>query len=50
MRELMPSMVFIKEYFLIFDIHIPNPEVVCILFEDDKSCISVGDSKKSHKE
>ena len=43
-------MAFMKEVSFIFDIHLPNPEVFCKLFEDNQSCIDVAESKKSHEE
>ena len=44
MREVIPFMTFMKELSFIFDIHLPNPEVFCKLFEDNQSCISMAES------
>ena len=49
-RKVIPSMVLMKEVSFIFDRHLPNPEVFCKVFEDNKSCIAVAESKNSHQE
>ena len=46
MREVIPFVVFMKEVSFIFDIHIPNPEVFCKVFEDNQSFIAVTESTK----
>ena len=46
MREVIPLMALMEEISLIFDGHLPNPEVFCKWFKDNKSCISVAESNK----
>ena len=46
MREVIPFMVLVKEVSSVFDIHIPNPEVFCKLFEDNQICIAIAESNK----
>ena len=38
------SMALMKEVYFIFDIHLPNPELFCKVFEDNQSCIAVVES------
>ena len=35
-----------KEIYFILDIHIPNPEVFCKLFQYNQSCIAIAESNK----
>ena len=42
-------MALINEVYFIFDIHLPKPEGFCKVSEDNKSCISVTDSKNYHQ-
>ena len=35
-----------KELSFIFDIHLPNREVYCKVFEDNQSCIDVAESNR----
>ena len=46
MRELIIFMVLTKEVYFIFDIHLPNPELLCKAFEDNQSRIAAAESKK----
>ena len=46
MREVITFMASMKEVYFIFDIHLPNREVFCKLFEENKSRISIVESKK----
>ena len=46
MCNVIPFMVLMKETSFGFDIHLPNPELFCKVFEDKKSCISVAESNK----
>ena len=46
MRKVIPFMALMEEISLIFDIHIPNPEVFCKWFKDNKSCIAVANSNR----
>ena len=46
MHEVMPFMWFMKDVSFIFNINLPNPEVLCKLFEYNQSCISVAKSNK----
>ena len=46
MREVIPFVALIKEVSFIFDIHLPNPEVFCKVFEENKSSIAVAGSNK----
>ena len=39
-------MAFMKKVSFIFDIHLPNPELFCIVFEDNQSFISGAKSNK----
>ena len=46
MRKVITFMAFMKEVYFIFDIHLPNPEVFCKVFQDNQSFIDVADSNK----
>ena len=46
MRKVIPFMAQMKELSFIFDIHIPNPEVVCKVFIDNQSFIAVTEFNK----
>ena len=37
-------MALMREVYFIFDIHLPNPEVFCKVFEDNQSYIAVAES------
>ena len=39
-------MELMKEVSFIFDIHIPNPEVFCKVFKENRNCIAVAESNK----
>ena len=40
MRKIIPYVAPMKTISLIFDIHLPNLEVYCKLFEDNKICVA----------
>ena len=44
--NIIPFIFLMKEKSFIFDIHIPNPEVFCKLFEDNQSYIAVAKLNK----
>ena len=46
MREVIPFVELMKEVSFIFDIHLPNPEVFCKVFEDNQICIFVANFNK----
>jgi len=46
MRELLPFITLVKEINQVFDIHYSKPKVKCRIWEDNKSCIAVAESKK----
>ena len=46
MRKVIPFMELMKEVSFVFDINLPKPEVLCKVFEDNQSCISVSKSNK----
>ena len=46
MQEVIPFMSLMKEVYFIFYMHLPKPEVLWNVFEDNQSCISVTESTK----
>ena len=46
MREVITFMELMREVYFIFDICLPNSEVFCKVFKDNKSCIAVAESNK----
>ena len=46
MHDEIPFMALIKEVSFISDIHPPNPEVFCKVFEDKQSCIDIAKSNR----
>ena len=46
MCNVIPFMVIMKKTSFVFDIHLPNPEFFCKVFEDNQSCIAVAESNK----
>ena len=47
MPKVIPFMELMRKVSIIFDINIPKPEVFCKVFEENQSCISSAESKKS---
>ena len=47
MRKVIPIMILMKEVSFILDIHLPNPEVFCKVFEYNQISIAVAESNKS---
>eukprot|EP00957_Ditylum_brightwellii_P210736 15365327-Ditylum_brightwellii.AAC.3 len=41
MREVIPFMSLLEELSKIFDLHMSKPEILCKVFEDNKSCIAI---------
>ena len=50
MRNIITFMALMKEISYIIDIHLPNPEVFCNVFEDNQSCIAVAESNTFFQE
>ena len=46
MRKVIHFRELMKEVYFTLDIHLPNPEVYCKVFEYNKSCIALGESNK----
>ena len=46
LRKLINLMALMKEVYFIFDIHLPNPEVFCKVFEENQIYIAVAESIK----
>ena len=46
MREIIPLMSLLTEINCIFELHNPDPKVLCKLYEDNESCISMAKTQK----
>ena len=46
MHETIPVMQLLKELSTIMNFHIPEPEIFCKVFEDNRICISIAESQK----
>ena len=46
MCEVIPFIEFIKEVSFVFDIHLPNLEFFCKVFEENQGFIFVAESKR----
>ena len=46
MHKIIHFMELMKEVYFIFNIHLPIAEVFCKIFEENKSCVDVAESKK----
>ena len=46
MQEIIPLMSLLAEIDCVIPVHNPNPKVLCKIFEDNESCISMAKTQK----